>query len=211
MTSLTQVTDAQEFSQQLEYFYKFFHTLASYDDIQNIESYTNIIENLIIFVGGIMGIIFWRRLRNKQENAIFSYLTQLQVRIKTLYEIFEQYHTSIMERFLPQTSRRTDITSQTTFIDGIIRSFVTEADETLKFLEKTDDQMPASKNWPQLFNCLIEFLLDAKYLSMDTFYKWPQGNYEQLKDNYYNKHIENLKSILAAIDENQKKIIKHIF
>lgn len=211
MAGAVQIAQAQQFSMQFDYFLNFFQTLASYDDIQNIESYTNIIENLVIILGGVMGITFFRHLRNKQENAIFSYLTQLQVRIKTLYEIFEQYHTPIMERFVPQTSRRTDITGQTTFIDEIIQNFVSTAQETLDFLEKTDDQMPASKNWPELFNCLIEFLLDVKCLSMDTFHKWSQSNCEQLKKDYYDKHKANLEAILNAIDKNQNKIVKRIF
>lgn len=206
-----QTVEAQQLSIRLNHFLNFFQTLASYDDIQNIESYTNIIGNLVIIVGGMMGIIFFRHLRNKQENAIFSYLTQLQVRIKTLYEIFEKYHAPIMERFVPQTSRRTDVTGQTAFIDEIIQNFISTAQETLDFLKKTDNQMPASKNWPELFNCLIEFLLDVKCLSMDTFHKWPQGNCEQLKNDYYNKHKENLEAILKAIDKNQKKIVKRIF
>ena len=46
----------------------------------------------------------------------------------------------------------------------IIDEFSRNALETLKFLQDSQEQMPASKDWIDKYELLIEFLLDAGHL-----------------------------------------------
>ena len=79
-------------------------------------------------------------------NAAFSYLTQFQVRLKTLQTLFIEYENQIMERFIPETKRREDADAISSFINEIINEFSRNALETLKFLQESQEQMPASKD-----------------------------------------------------------------
>lgn len=144
-------------------------------------------------------------------NAAFSYLTQFQVRLKTLQTLFIEYENQIMERFIPETKRREDADAISSFINEIINEFSRNALETLKFLQESQEQMPASKDWINKYEILIEFLLDAEHLSMPTFYKWIDDDENQLRDRYVKKHKKNLAELLNDIKKEQQKNIKKIF
>lgn len=191
-------------------------SMANFAGMSNIESFSNIIVNIVVIIGGVAGILYWKKLRDKQVNATFSYLTQLQVRIDKLYTIYTEYNTEIMERYIPQLKRRQDINAKTPFIDQIIIEFAESSAETLKFLRTTSEQMPASKEWPTYFRMLLEFLGDAEHLSIETFHKWASDEeIAEKRDKYNEAHKNNLKNIIEAIELQQiyltQKIFKHEF
>lgn len=177
----------------------------------NAETISNIIVNIVVTLGGILGLLYYRKLKEKQMNAAFSYLTQFQVRLKTLQTLFIEYENQIMERFIPETKRREDADAISSFINEIINEFSRNALETLKFLQESQEQMPASKDWINKYEILIEFLLDAEHLSMPTFYKWIDDDENQLRDRYVKKHKKNLAELLNDIKKEQQKNIKKIF
>lgn len=200
------------------FFRNFFHKIVQglvlvfeYENMANIESFSNIIVNLIVICGGVIGILFCRQLRDKQMNATFSYLTQLQVRVNKLYNLYSSYGEQIMDRYVPISMRRQDVNARTPFIEDIIKEFAENAAETLKFLRETGEQMPASREWPSYFKLLLDFLSDAEHLSNVNFNKWASDGDIMQKEEYYNKHIENLNNIIQAIDKRQEYLTNRIF
>ena len=177
----------------------------------NVETISNIVVNIVVVLGGILGLLYYRKLKEKQMNAAFSYLTQLQVRLKTLQTLYISYENQIMERFIPETKRREDADATSSFINEIIDEFSRNALETLKFLQDSQEQMPASKDWIDKYELLIEFLLDAGHLSMPTFYKWIDDDNKQSRTKYIQKHKKNLEELLHDIKAEQEKNIYRMF
>ena len=177
----------------------------------NVETISNIVVNIVVVLGGILGLLYYRKLKEKQMNAAFSYLTQLQVRLKTLQTLYISYENQIMERFIPETKRREDADATSSFINEIIDEFSRNALETLKFLQDSQEQMPASKDWIDKYELLIEFLLDAGHLSMPTFYKWIDDDNKQSRTKYIQKHKKNLEELLNDIKAEQEKNIYRMF
>lgn len=177
----------------------------------DVETISNIVVNIVVILGGILGLLYYRKLKEKQMNAAFNYLTQLQVRLKTLQTLYISYENQIMERFIPETKRREDADAISSFINEIIVEFSANALETLNFLQKSQEQMPASKDWLVKYEILIEFLLDAEHLSMPTFYKWIDDDKKQLRTVYSQKHKKNLAELLNDIKIEQGKNIKKMF
>ena len=177
----------------------------------NAETVSNIVVNAFVILGGVLGLLYYRKLKEKQMNAAFSYLAQLQVRLKTLQTLYISYEDQIMERFIPETKRRVDADSVSSFINEIIDEFSRTALETLKFLQESQEQMPASKEWTDKYEILIEFLLDAEHLSIQTFYKWIDDDKNQLREKYLQKHKKNLAELLSDIKREQEKNIEKMF
>ena len=177
----------------------------------DVETISNICVNIIVILGGLLGLLYYRKLKEKQMNAAFSYLTQLQVRLKTLQTLYISYEDQLMERFIPETKRREDADAISSFINEIVDEFSTNALETLKFLQESQEQMPASKDWIEKYEKLIEFLLDAEHLSMHTFYKWIDDDDKQLRGKYLQKHKKNLDDMLSDIKTEQEKNIERMF
>lgn len=188
-----------------------FYLLLECDDMGNLESFSNIIVNLIVICGGVMGILYCKQLRDKQMNATFSYLTQLKVRVKKLYNLYSYYGKEIMDRYVPENKRRHDINAKTPFMDDIIKEFAENAAETLSFLRETGEQMPASREWPIYFDLLLDFLNDAEHLSNPQFNKWASDEDIMQKEDYYKKHKENLCNIIKVVDQRQKYLTNKIF
>lgn len=177
----------------------------------DVETISNIVVNIVVIIGGILGLLYYRKLKEKQMNAAFSYLAQLQVRLKTLQTLYISYEKQIMKRFIPETKRREDADATSSFINDIIDEFSKSALETLKFLQDSQEQMPASKEWIDKYDILIEFLLDAEHLSMHTFFKWIDDDDNQLRTTYLQKHKKNLTELLNDIKTEQEKNIKKMF
>ena len=202
----------------IEYFEEIIHKIDNLTEItkmlnylDGIETISSIIVNIIVALGGVLGLLYYRKLREKQKNAVFSYLTQLKVRSETLYALYITYEQQIMECFIPETKRRRDLDSTSSFIDKIIDEFSQCAAETLEFLKNSNEQMPASKEWSEEYDILIEFLLDAKHLSMGTYYKWISDDDKEQRKTYAARHKNNLKKILEDITEKQNENISKMF
>lgn len=186
------------------------HKIGDYNGMDNIESFTSSVANIIVVIAGIFGIFYCSKLKERQMNATFSYLAQLQVRVKSLYDLFEIYQDSFTERlYIPKERRSEDINNFTSFKGDLIEQFSSLADETLNFLKQTDEQMPACREWPELYTRLIAFLNDMRQISNKNYHKWLKPSEET--EQYKKIHANNMKLILDAIEERQNEITKKIF
>lgn len=180
------------------------------DVLQTVQVFSEIIVNLLLVVTAVVGMSYVLKMRDKQKNTAFSYLSRLHVRLKYYYTALKKYKDEIMERFILEDKRHDVDVSKIDLIDAEISQLAENAQETLAFLKEENDQMPAAADWTEKYNLFVEFLLDCKNLNMSSYYKWEDGEDSEYQL-YYEKHLKNIESMINDIEKCQKDIEKTIF
>lgn len=177
-----------------------------------IVSIIDLISSIVILIGGLMGISVLNKFKEKQFNARFDFFARLKVQLKIMEGLFTNdiYKDIIINRFYIKKNRTILIDARLAIESQIIHEVSEVASSTLKYLMDENNQMPASKDWINEMNMLIEFLEDCKLIDNQDFYKWIEKDID-LEIAYYEKHSENLKNIIGNIEIEQNKIIKRIF
>ena len=182
------------------------------DILTNINTFTEIIVNIIVIVGGIVGANYVKKQREKQIDSTFSYLTKLNVRMKIFRELLNTYKDEIIERFLPRECRREISPDRIGIVNDRINYLAKLAEETLEFVKSEDGQMPAQKGWISHFNKFIEFLVDCEQLRQPTYYKWVQTeNLEEKQESYYTEVVNNIDKMIEMVNTRQKELEDEIF
>lgn len=133
------------------------------------------------------------KLRIKNYNATFGYYTRLKVRLHKMQTILnKEYKDYILDGFVQEIHRKDINMEQAANINADIEELASNAKETLLFLKKEDEQMPASEDWNQYYNVLLDFLEDCERIVDAKYYKW-ESDISNNKENYYKLHNENLK------------------
>lgn len=188
------------------------NTMTISDLLTIIDTIINSALNIVMIVGGILGLNYIIKLRKRQFDSTFSYLTKLNVRLKYFDMTLKIYKDEIMDRFLPSRDRREISAERTLLVKETIESFSKNAKETLNFLKDEDDQMPAQEGWINCFNSFIEFLIDCEQISQDSYYKWTATNdIENIKETYYNNILNNINRLINMVNICQQKLEKDIF
>lgn len=182
------------------------------DVLAGIDTLVNIIVNIIVIVGGVLGFNYIRKLREKQIDSTFSYLTRLGIRLKYFRELLVTYKDEIMDRFLPEDCRREISADRIYIVSNAIKHLSENAKETLIFLRDADDQMPAQKGWINCFYSFIEFLIDCEQLEQATYFKWMNSvDLEEIKNRYYNNVLGNIDQLLTMLRDRQIELENEMF
>lgn len=180
--------------------------------LDSIDAIINIAIGIISIIGGLLGIFLLKTLREKNLNATLGYFSRLKVHIHLLKSTFDNYHTEILYRFIPENSRVDSDHTKSSFISDIICNFSNEASDTLTFLKNEDNQMPADNNWMAKYDILLDFLEDMKQIKQCKFYKFDMSDdFDEIADEYYKKHSENLSNMLKSIENHQNKIQNKLY
>lgn len=186
-------------------------TMISYI-LMNVDTIVNIIVNIIVIIGGILGFSYIKNLREKQIDSTFSYLTKLNIRLNYFHELLIVYKDEIMDYFIPEDYRREISADRISLITEMIRCFSENAKETLKFLMYEDNQLPAQKGWINCFNNFIVFLIDCEQLNQNTYFKWTaRDDLEEQKEKYYNNNLKNIEHLLEMVHVRQSELEDNIF
>ena len=182
------------------------------DVLSGIDTFTNIVVNIIVIIGGILGFNYIRKIKEKQIDATFSYLTRLNVRLKFFNDIFITYGEEIMDCFIPENYRREIVPDRISLVSERIKDLAENAKETLKFIRDENNQMPAQKGWVDKFNTFVEFLIDCEQLDQSIYYKWSiMDEYEEKKSQYYEENSKNIQELLRMVHERQIKLEEEMF
>lgn len=184
--------------------------IAIKDVLETFQVFSEIIVNLLLVVTAVVGMSYVLKMRDKQKNTAFSYLSRLHVRLKYYYTALKKYKDEIMERFILEDKRHDVDVSKIDLIDAEISQLAENAQETLAFLKEENDQMPAAADWTEKYNLFVEFLLDFKNLNMSSYYKWEDSEDSEYQL-YYEKHLNNIERMINDIEKCQKDIEKTIF
>ncbi len=175
------------------------------DVISFLEIIVKIIVGIVAIIGGVIAIMYFRKMREKRLNASFCYLSRLKVRINYLYNTFSDNSEDIIYRFIPEAERRLPDTAKSLFINNIIKTFSNNANETLNFLKQQDDQMPSKRGWTKWFDVFIDFLEDCQNIGDEKYFKW--NNLDKNKMNeYITLNLKNMKKMLDSIIEYQIEV-----
>lgn len=187
-------------------------TISTSNVITNIDSIVNIVVNILVIYGGILGLQYIKKMREKQVDSTFSYLTKLNIRLKYFYEILSIYGEDIMDRFVPAGCRREIAADRVCVVDETIKRLSSNATETLGFLKNEDNQMPAEVGWTTCFNKFIEFLIDCEQINENNYFKWMvTADLEQKKKKYYDTNLTNIDKLLQMVCTQQCKVEEDIF
>lgn len=180
--------------------------------LEGVGAVTDIAVDLIVIAGGILGFNYVKKMKEKQKESTFSYLTRLSVRLRYFREILITYRADVMNRFVPEDCRRETSADRMFLVDNVIKNLSQNARETLAFLKNQDDQMPAQKGWVNHFNLFVEFLIDCEQLDQDMYFKWTRkDDLEEKKNQYYVNALKNINDLLEMVDGCQKKVEYDMF
>lgn len=180
--------------------------------LEDVDTFFNILVNITVILGGILGLNYIRKLQERQIDSIFSYLTRLNIRLKFFHELLITYKDDIMDRFVPESERREISADRISLVIEAINHLSENANETLKFLMSEDNQMPAQQGWINCFNIFIEFLIDCEHLNQVAYFKWIAGDdLEEKKQQYYDKNLRNIDNLLDMVYKRQSKLESDIF
>lgn len=175
------------------------------------DSIVSIIVEIILAIVGVCGIRYLYKIREKNYNATFGFYCRLKVRLCRIIKIINKdYKDYIFDRFSQQNSRKDIDLKNAENIKIDIEDLAETAKETLEFLKKEDNQMPASENWSNNYSTLLDFLEDCKNISDENYYKW-QSSDSNMKDTYYKLHNDNLHSMLEYINDRQNYLQKKLY
>lgn len=176
-----------------------------YTDFLTItDSVVGIVVNILVIIGGILGLNYIKKLREKQKDSIFGYLTKLNVRINCIYQIFINNCDDITEQLIDISNRRIPSANKVQSTYNVMEILSQNASETLKFLMNEDDQIPAKKGWTDCLNSFISFLIDCEQLKNPTFFKWVnKDDHQKDIDEYIKNHINCMKNLLEMINDCQ--------
>ncbi len=182
------------------------------DILSNTNDFLQIVVNIIVILGGILGFNYIIRLREKQLDSIFTYLTRLNIRLKYFRNLLHDYRYEIMDCFLPEGSRREISADRVSLVNHAITDLAKNAKETLIFLKEESNQMPAQKGWIDCFNVFVEFLIDCEKIDQDVYFKWTAyDDIQEEKEKYYNNAIDNIDKLIEMVYSRQTKLEHDIF
>lgn len=182
------------------------------DILSNTNDFLQIIVNIAVILGGILGFSYIKKLRENQIDSTFTYLTRLNIRLKYFQNLLSDYKDEIMDCFLPEGFRREISADRVFLVNHAITDLAKNANETLNFLKEESNQMPAQQGWIDCFNVFVEFLIDCEKIDQDAHFKWTaHENIQQDKEKYYDNALSNIKKLINMVHDRQSKLEYDIF
>ena len=167
------------------------------------ESIMTILIDLLVAIVGVYSIWYLYKLKEKRLNATFSFYSRLGIRLHVLKSLLEDYQEAFLDRYIPQAHRHELPLDSAKTINDSIDKLLETANETLLFLKAAEEQVPASPNWIECYNILLDFLYDCGQLENEMYFKWRE-NYKEKQSSYYKKHHKNIETMLEDILSSQK-------
>ena len=177
--------------------------------IENINSITKIISNIILIIGGFWGVGFLKGLKEKSINATFGYYTMLKIRINYFLKMLKTYKDELLDRLIPDNDRVELEESTSLFFQDVLDEYSSNAAETLSFLKNSDDQIPTNVEWISNYDSFIEFLNDATKMNKEEFHICKDERlYNKFKTDYYDTHIAAMEALIREINTAQEVLCK---
>ena len=166
-----------------------------------------LIGNVIIIIGGIFGIVYIKKLKEKRLNAAFGFFSKFSLRLKSISYLFEQNKNTILNSLVNPSDRSKLADIDNSYSQKSVDELVKKALETINFLMEENDQMPVFIGWIDKYNNFISFLETICQLSNSNFFLWNEFD-ETKQEEFYNTHSENIKGMIDDIYKFQKQTEK---
>lgn len=171
----------------------------------------NIVEIVVAIIGGICalkGISYLQTLKEKRVAAIYSFWSQLSVRISELYSFLDSNH-SVINGLYSENVRMSWSGDNSIVSDDSVNKFYQNAIETLAFIKNVPDQMPAYPNWMSDYQSFIKFLItvlqyDITDLEKNYLYNDNTISIED-RDKYCNNICNVMDRLLTGMQHEQEE------
>ncbi len=179
-------------------------------ELRSVRNIISAVTSVLLSVVGVFGIGYLSKMRENNVNATFSYYSQLYVRLHLLSSILEEYKSEFLDRLLPSGSRAEIDPARSDAVKSAMTILYSQAKETISFLQRTDNQVPAGLSWSNELNIFLELLEDCLQMENIHFYKWVVRNQEEM-EKYYRKHTKNIKQMMSQIVLRQTKMERSLY
>ena len=176
--------------------------------LDNISTIASITGSLSLFIAALLGLSFFAELREKRNEAVFSYLARLRTLLNFMLIILEKDHVGVLGYLkigtnpAPQEVRR----------DAELRkSLVEYAKQIIQLLSETESQYPPEgESWSHYLNSLYKLLFVCQY--MDTIQEsyWTSSEGNQIREAEYTGWVDNTRAMLSMIEKKQTLVEKQM-
>lgn len=182
--------------------------------IDNIKGVADICVDVTVVAGGIMGISYVLRFKEKQKEATFNYLARLNNRLIYFQKTLKDFKPDIMDCFVPVDFRRQIPADRIGLVNGIVKRISENARATLEDINTAKDQFPAQKGWSAAEKKFVSFLIDCERIEYKSYHCINGDNadeIEQRKDTYYEEAMNNIDTLMKMIEERQEEREEELF
>lgn len=192
-----------------ECLHTFFHIIINEASSINWLEIVNCIISVVTLLGSAWCIVRIRKLKEKQLDSIFSFLTRLSIRLNIMSDALKEYKDPILVVLYSPQIRSEMIEYNTLYSESVAKIFLKHSQDTMTFILDTNDQIPLKQGWLDKYNKLIEFLDTYVKTEDENFFLWPEKETKS-KDDFYSKHIKNIDEMIKDISDAQKEIEKKL-
>ena len=194
-----------------EYLIIFIHSLTQTGGFEWLDFIKNCIEvlvGIIAIIGGVVGLLYLNKQRDKRRDASFGYMAQLSVHIQNIKKIFENESDKLLNQLVSSNDRIPWGEFAVPNHEAITAMFKNRIEQTLDFLMSTNNQMPVYIGWTERMSKFLSFLEDFSFFFNSDGFLW-QGDRTEIshKQNEYKRlNIDNMTEMLNDIETYQKAI-----
>lgn len=178
--------------------------------LNNVDTIVGILISIITGVSVILGLHYLKSLKEKYTVATFTFWSQINVRIVRLCSLLKE-EKRFLNNMYPHSVQANWETSNLS--QQRVKEYQNLVKETLKFLESTDDQMPAYIGWSEDFKEFIQFLTNIIQYdicnSTGQFVEDTTGIISD-RDTYWENVCSVMERLQTGINKRQKEIEEKI-
>lgn len=178
----------------------FMHILNTIvNNIGNIKDATYVFLNIALGVGAFKGLSYLKTYREKRHAATFTFWAQLRIRLMQI-ENWLKDNSSLVNYFYNEETR-CEWEGESSDLSSRIVTFKNLIEDTIEFIQKSPDQMPAYIGWTDDYNSIISFLSDAIQFDIcngSDYFKF-EGRYSIKERNAY---VESVCEVLDRMCNN---------
>lgn len=174
-------------------------------------NYSQIILNIVTIISIIVGLNYLRPIKNNVYGATFTYWENIKVRLSIILQYLSKDY-NIINNLYSKTTRENWSGALTPNDNSILR-FKNIVDETLKYIESAENQMPVYVGWSKDYQVIINFLVDVvvnDITNPNNFFKYKNKQTMMERDNYCKKICSTISTINNAIIDKQTILEKQL-
>lgn len=186
--------------------------LSILDFLDGINNFASIVVSILGGICALKGINYLRILRQKKADAVFSFESQLYVRIYQIRVLIGN-NEFLFTNLFSETAKES-WGDKSAAHDEKTKQLYENVKETLDYIKEATDQMPAYKGWVNDYAELIKFLTEVIHFNIcdprrDFKYTTPCD--ESKRTSYFRATRDMLDRLLTGIKEDQNKYEGGIF
>ena len=193
------------------YLIVFVHSIAQNNSLEWLDFAGKCVEvlvGIIAIIGGVVGLFYLNKQRERRRDASFGYMAQLSVHIQNIKMIFENESDKLLNQLVCPNNRIPLEEFLSANHEAVATIFKKRVEETLNFLMNTDNQMPVYEGWTERMSKFLGFLEDFSFVFNTDGFLWQGDKTEisQEKNKYKQTNIDNMVEMLKDIETYQKTI-----